>query len=169
MSADHVLSVQFLKCTDESRRKIDCVLTQKKELPPQTRGLLRPAHPSRLSHRTLYPLRKAGVQVHPGPWPWPQVLPVRQLSQSTAAAGLYPSAVAQSRRAVIGQLPENEDSPRKYLRHQSRTPSKTRGALTVGWLCPHRCRSCRNPARQYAAKLLSDGKGLRDRFTGGRQ
>ena len=167
MCTDLVISDQFINCTDESARKIDRVLTQNKELPPQTRGLLRPAHPPRLSHRTLSPLRKTGVQVHAGPWPWPQVLPVCQLSQSKASAGLRPPAVAQPRRAITGQLPETEDSPRKYLRHQSRTPSKKRGALTGGWLCPHRCWSSRHLTRQYAAKSLSHGKGLRDRFTGG--
>ena len=169
MSTDAVISEQFINCTDESTRRIECVLTQKKSLPPQTRGLRRSAHPPRFPHRTLPPLRKTRVQMLSGPWSWPQVLPVCQLSQSETPAGLCPPAVAQPRRAITRQLTDTENPPRKYLRHQSRAPSKKRGALTGGWLDPHRCWSSCNLTRQYAAKSLNHGQRLRDRFTGGRR
>jgi len=171
MRSDHVISVQSINCPDESTREIDSILAQKKKLPPQTGGLLRSAHPPRLSHRTLPPLRKAWVQVHRGPRSWPQVLPVCQLSQSKTPARLRPPAVPEPSRAISRQLPETQSPPRKHLRHQSGTPSKKGRALTDGWLThqwyPHRCRGCRNHTRQYAPKSLGYGQELRDRSTGG--
>ena len=171
MCTDPVVSVQSINCTDEFTKAIDSVLAQKKNLPPQTGGFLRSAHPPRLSHRALPPLRKALVQVHRGPRSWPQVLPVCQLSQSKTPARLCPPAVPEPSRAITHQLPETENPPRKHLRHQSGTPSKERGALTDGWLThqcyPHRCRSCRNHTRQYAPMSLGYGQELRDRSTGG--
>jgi hypothetical protein len=167
MYKDLIISDQFINCTDESTRKINRLFAQKKRLSPQTGGRCRPAHPPRLSHRTLPTLRKTWVQVLQGPWSWPQVLPVCQLSQSKAPTGLCTPAFAHAYRALTGQLPETEDSPRKYLRHQSRTPSKTRGTLTGGWPCPHRCRSSRDFTRQYAARSLGHDQKRRDGSTGG--
>ena len=171
MFTDPVISVQSINCTDEPTKEISCFLAQKKKLPPHTGRRHRSAYPPRLSHRTLPPLRKAGVQVRKGPRSWPQVLPVCQLSQSETPATLHPAAVPESSRAISRQLPETEDPPGKHLRNQSGTPSKKGGALADGWLThrwhPHRCRSCRNHTRQYAPKSLGCGQELRDRSTGG--
>ena len=171
MPTDHILSVQSINCPDELTREIEDFLAHKKKLPPQAGCRHRSAHPPRLSHRALHPLRKARMQVCGWPRAWPQILPVRQLSRSKTPARLRSPAIPETRRAIPRQLPETQNTPGTHLRHQSGASSKEGRTVTDGWITcrrySHRCSVCRDNTRQYAAEPFGCEQKLPDRSTGG--
>ena len=60
---------------------------------------------ARLSHRALQALRQTGLQVCRRPRPWPQVLPIRELSRPPAANGLRATSRSYTqRRRAPGEL-----------------------------------------------------------------
>ena len=119
-----------------------------------------PSYPARVSHRALQTLRQGGLQMCRRPRPWPQVLPVGQLSGLAAANGLRTAGVLRTNDGVPVELPPSPRDFRDDLRDQPRTASPSRGALK-GWherstASPPRIDRCefgRRAPRQYAGRL----------------
>ena len=84
---------------------------------------------ARLSHRALQALRQTGLQVCRRPRPWPQVLPIRELSRPPAANGLRAASRLHQRRRAPGELSPRSRDHRGDLRDQPRTIAPPRGAL----------------------------------------
>ena len=84
---------------------------------------------ARLPHRALQTLWKAWVQLCPGPWPWPQVLPFGQQTGQKARDGLCsPRLFGKSKRASR-EFSQNKINSGGALRDQSRTPAAQGEAL----------------------------------------
>ena len=84
---------------------------------------------ARLSHRALQALRQTGLQVCRRPRPWPQVLPVRELSRPPAPNGLRTASRLHRRYRTSGELLPSPRDHRGNLRDQPRTIAPPRGAL----------------------------------------
>lgn len=84
---------------------------------------------ARLSHRALQALRQTGLQVCRRPRPWPQVLPVRELSRPPAPNGLRTASRLHRRYRTSGELSPRPRDHRGNLRDQPRTIAPPRGAL----------------------------------------
>jgi len=84
---------------------------------------------ARLSHRALQALRQTGLQVCRRPRPWPQVLPVRELSRPPAPNGLRTASRLHRRYRTSGELSPSPRDHRGNLRDQPRTIAPPRGAL----------------------------------------
>src|SRR6266853_1919356 len=83
--------------------------------------------PARLAYRALQALRQTGLQVRRRPGPWPEVLPIGELSRRAAAHGLR-AAGRRCRDPRAGrQLPSGSDGPRGNLRDQPRAVTAPRG------------------------------------------
>ena len=119
-----------------------------------------PSYPARVPHLALQTLRQAGLQMCRRPRPWPQVLPVGQLSGLAAANGLRTAGVLRANCGVPVELPPSPRDLRDDLRDQPRTASPSRGALKG---CHERSTSSppridrsgfgRRAPRQYARRL----------------
>ena len=129
MIADIVLSVQFINGTDNDRRKIHTILTQKKNYPVETPCFRRFTDPARLFDRTIYSLWKAGMQVRRRSRSRPQILSIRQLSWTQAGTGICDTEVRGSSKAISGQLPEDKTNIRGDLQHQSRALTTERNIV----------------------------------------
>ena len=82
-----------------------------------------------LAHRALQALRQTGLQVCRRPRPWPQVLPVRELSRPPAPNGLRTASRLHRRYRTSGELSPSPRDHRGNLRDQPRTIAPPRGAL----------------------------------------
>ena len=113
-----------------------------------------------LSHRALQTLRQAGMQVRSRSRSWPQVLPLGQSLWPATTNGLPPPGLSKPGQRVSRQLPSPPPDLGRGLRHQSRTATPPRGALSH----PHEpcfclaLRSLRSQTRrpapgQYAVRL----------------
>jgi len=83
-----------------------------------------------LAHRALQTLRQARMQVRPRSWSWAQVLPVGQSLWPPTANGLHPTGLSKPGQRVSRQLPSSPRDLGRDLRHQSRTGTPSRGALS---------------------------------------
>ena len=117
-----------------------------------------PSYPARVSHRALQTLRQGGLKMCRRPRPWPQVLPVGQLSGLAAANGLRTAGVLRTNGGVPVELPPSPRDLRDDLRDQPRTAAPSRGALkgcherSTSSPSHTRCEPGRAP-RQYARRL----------------
>ncbi len=87
---------------------------------------------ARLTHRALQALWQAGLQMCRGAGPWPEVLPVGELSRRAAANGLRATGKSGSHSCARRQLPRSAYDARRGLRDQPRTAPAPRGALRGG-------------------------------------
>jgi hypothetical protein len=87
---------------------------------------------ARLTHRALQALWQAGLQMCRGSGPWPEVLPVGELSRRAAANGLRATGKSGSHSRARRQLPRGAYDTRRGLCDQPRTASAPRGALRGG-------------------------------------
>ena len=165
------LSEQFFECSDEPTNEVDILPANPKRFPPQASCRYRPAHPARVSHHAVSPLRKAGMQVCGWPWARPQVLPLGQLSRSTTRTGLRTRATPEARGEISGQLPETQDSSGTTLRHQQGASAKEGGPVADAGgssaAHPNRCPLCRNDSRQHVAESLGCEPRTPNRSQGG--
>jgi hypothetical protein len=114
-----------------------------------------------LAHRTLQALRQAWLQVCRRSRPWPQVLPVGELSRAPAADGLRATGRSRRHSRTLGELPPGPRDHRGDLRDQSRTVTPPRGALrdvgepaaTAAHPLLHRSAIGRRTHRQHARVL----------------
>jgi hypothetical protein len=112
-----------------------------------------------LAHRTLQALWQTRLQVRGWPRPWPQVLPLRELSRPSSANGLRATGRSCRRGATSGEFPPAPRDHRRDLRDQPRTVTPPRGALrgpgepAVAAHHLHRSAICRRAHRQYARGL----------------
>ena len=111
-------------------------------------------------HRALQAMRQAGMQVRPRSRSWTQVLPLSQSLWPATANGLHLPGLSKPGQRVSRQLPSSPPDLGRGLRHQPRTATPSRGALSH----PHETcsgfalRSLRSPTRrptpgQYALRL----------------
>src|SRR3981189_749679 len=82
-----------------------------------------------LAHRTLQALRQAWLQVCRRSRPWPQVLPVGELSRAPAADGLRATGRSRRGHRASVELPPRPRDHRGSLRDQPRTATPARDAL----------------------------------------
>jgi hypothetical protein len=113
-----------------------------------------------LAHRALQTLRQARMQVCTRPRSWPQVLPLGQSLWPATANGLHPPGLSKPSQRVSGQLPSSPRDFGRDLRHQSRTATPPRGALSHSHepCCCLALRSFRSQTRrpalgQYALRM----------------
>ena len=117
--------------------------------------------PAWLAHRTLQALRQAWLQVCRRSRPWPEVLPVGELSRPSAANGLRATGRSRRRYRAPGELPSGPRDHRGDLRDQPRTVTPPRGALrdvgepaaTAAHPLLHRSAIGRRAHRQHARVL----------------
>jgi hypothetical protein len=83
-----------------------------------------------LAHRALQAMRQAGMQVRPRSRSWSQVLPLGQPVWSATANGLHPPGLSAQDHRISCQLPSSTRDLGRGLRHQSRTATPSRGALS---------------------------------------
>lgn len=113
-----------------------------------------------LPHRALQALWKIWVQLRPGPWPWPQVLPFGQQTGTKARDGLRSKRLFGKNKRASGQFPQYKINSGGALRDQSRTPAAQGEALVRAPPCSLRgqldanvsiqCRRDRHSLCQYA-------------------
>jgi hypothetical protein len=106
---------------------------------------------ARLAHRAIQALRQSWLQMFRGPRPWPEVLPVGELSEATAADGLRTAGVLHPGPCRPRSLPTRPRDPRADLRDQSGAVAASRGAL--------RCRGERDSVAHRR-----DRQSLREHF-----
>jgi hypothetical protein len=113
-----------------------------------------------LPHRALQALRQAGMQVRSRSRSWPQVLPLGQSLWPATANGLHPPGLSKPGQRVSRQLPSSPRDFGRDLRHQSRTATPPRGALSHSHepCCCLALRSLRSQTRrpalgQYALRM----------------
>jgi hypothetical protein len=131
--------------------------------------------PPGFPHRALQTLWQARMQMRPRPRPWPQVLPVGELSRPAPANGLRPARVLRAGEPVSGQLPPRPPNLGGDLRDQPRAPTPSREALkgrhersAVRPPCTDRSGTGRRAPRQYARQLARPRPQL-DRHRGGQR
>ena len=164
-------SVHLYECSDTRIHEVHPFVAKTTGHPFQAGRLSRSASAPRFPHRTLYPVRKAKLQVCPRPRPWAQVLPVHQLSRSKSRTRVHSPAFAPARRQIPSQLPEAQSPFGADLRHQSRIVAKEGGTLTSAGrksrLHLLRCHGRRDNSCQYALLLSRAAQTLCTRFRGG--
>jgi hypothetical protein len=113
-----------------------------------------------LPHRALQTLRQARMQVCTRPRSWPQVLPLGQSLWPATANGLHPPGLSKPSQRVSRQLPSSPRDFGRDLRHQSRTATPPRDALSHSHApcCCLVLRSLRSQTRwpalgQYALRM----------------
>jgi hypothetical protein len=113
-----------------------------------------------LPHRALQTMRQAGMQVRPRSWSWAQVLPVGQSLWPPTTNGLHPPGLSKPGQRVSRQLSSSPRDLGRDLRHQSRTATTPRGALSHSHepFCCLALRSLRSQTRrpalgQYALRM----------------
>ena len=123
-----LVSDQLLAWSDEN---IETDHRRLAKAPPNAPAPIAPAqsYPPWFSHRALQALRQARMQVCPGPWSWPQVLPVGELPRPASANGLRPARVLRASERVPGQLPPRPPDLGGDLRDQPPAPATSREAL----------------------------------------
>jgi hypothetical protein len=84
---------------------------------------------ARFAHRAIQTLRQSGLQMRRGAWPWPEVLPLGELPEATAADGLRTSRDLHPGPYRPRSLPTRPRDPRADLRDQSRVAAASRDAL----------------------------------------
>lgn len=84
---------------------------------------------ARFTHRAVQALRQSWLQMRTGPWPWPEVLPLGELPEATAADGLRTAGVLHPRPYRPRSLPTRPRDPRADLRDQPRAAAASRDTL----------------------------------------
>src|SRR5579862_2198222 len=87
---------------------------------------------ARLAHRAIQALRQAWLQVCRGSRPWPQVLPVGELSGTSAANGLRIAGRLADDAHVGRELPPGAQRARGSLLDQPRAATTPRGVVRMG-------------------------------------
>src|SRR5713226_7350195 len=148
----HLLSDHVYDWSDNSIRKvIICVAKAQAIVAAQTSAI--GCGTARLVDRALQALRQAGLQMCRRSWPWPEVLPVSELSRRATADGLRATGKSGGHARTRRQLPRGAHVARGGLRDQPRTFAAPRGALRTGGernlAAAHptdrRCRRCAAP------------------------
>jgi len=156
-----LISDQFYNWSDKHARQTYIHSPAKtKNAPAEPARLDRRA--ARLPHRALQAVRKAWMQLRPGPRPWPQVLPFGQQTGTTARDGLCSATLFGKSTRASGQFSQDKINPGGALRDQSRTPAAQGEALVRAPPCSLRgqrdgnvssqCRRNRHSLCQYARR-----------------
>ena len=158
MDIHDLISDQLNKWSDHARHTV--VDLAQTSCPAATADAGSGYAPAWLAHRTLQALRQAWLQVCRRSRPWPQVLPVGELSGPPAANGLRATGRSRRGHRASVELPPRPRDHRGSLRDQPRTATPARDALrgagepaaTVAHHL-HRCASWRRDHRQHARGL----------------
>lgn len=107
------------------------VLYRVTKAPPGAPGPITPLtrRAARLAHRAIQALRQSWLQMRRGPRPRPEVLPLGELPEATAADGLPAAGVLRPGTYRPRSLPKRPRDPRADLRDQSRAAAASRDAL----------------------------------------
>jgi hypothetical protein len=156
-----LVSDQSYNWSDQYATKIYChspAKTKKAPAKPARLGCRAPGLP----HRTLQALWKTRVQLRPGPWPWPQVLPLGQQAGTEARDGLCPARLFGKSQRASGQFPQDKNDLGGALRDQSRAPAAQGEAVVRAPACSlrgqcdgnisGRCRTDLHSLRQHARR-----------------
>ena len=167
-----IISVQLYNYTDEHRKENDSIPSKTSHTSCQTNRGARFTHPAGLFDRTLYSMRKAGMQMRRYSRSRSKILSFGQLSRPQARAGLCSTEVPETGNRICSQLPESKTDLRGDLQHQSRALTTERKVVNLDdeysrcSLDSHRYHCFGNPGSQYAPEL--HGRSFRrDRFMGG--
>ena len=168
-------SVQLYNGTDNGLiHKNYTLSSQKTYYPGETDLRDRFTNLTRLHDRTIYPLRKARMQMRTRSRTWAKILPLGQLSWPSTRARLRAPEVSETSKAVYSQLSGGETTLRGNQFHQPGTFATKRKTVTAeepnGYprrtTDNHRYCSFRYPGGQYAP-IGSDWSVRRNRITGG--
>lgn len=120
MRNEKLLSVQLVNCTDGFDKRYHGRSSQTPNDALQAPHRYRPPGLTGLADRALHPLRKTRMQLRQYSGPWPEILPVGQLSGPSSRTGLRSAALPRSGQTIPHQLPHGKTAPGGDFHHQPR-------------------------------------------------
>jgi hypothetical protein len=85
---------------------------------------------ARLAHRALQTLWQSQLSLCTGPWPWPQVLSLRELPSATPTNGLRAAGAPRADQHLTGKLSARARDPGRDLRDQPGDLASSRDTLS---------------------------------------
>jgi hypothetical protein len=129
MNALYLTSDQLLAWSVRLDKQVHCRVTRASREAHQAASISA-QHSARFSHRALQTLRQSQLPLRAGPWPWPQVLPLRKLPWAAAADGLHAGRHPRADQRLVGRLSTRARDPGRDLRDQPGAPASSRDALS---------------------------------------
>jgi len=158
-------SVQFYNVTDGINNCHYHIASQTTHGAVQAAHRHRPMRIEGIIDPTLYPLRKARMQLRPYRWPRSQTLPLGQLSGPQARANVRVAEPSPAGNSVSGQLSAGQADSRGDFQHQSRATTTKREVVKkpyghrIGVLHIDPAPGVGSHRGEYALRILARGVG----------